>query len=202
MSPPKSMSKGDLFLKLAKPDSEGFSRAVSVSEFKGRYAGLRFGNGGSWARDDGGLAKRFNIRRHREGGRIVSVQLQGFKKNPIDKAIHPEIKREILKRKCVVLAISRVEVDHKDGRRDDPRLNDPKRQKLSDFQPLSKHVNTAKRNHCKRCRETDRRFDATLLGFPVAQVRGNGKYNGTCIGCYWYDPPAFIQLACGKTKEK
>lgn len=191
-------TKSELFLELAKPDAEGFSRKVSVDEFNGHYEGLRFGNGASWARDDGGLAKKFNIRRHKSGLRIIAVELQGYKKTPIEKAINPKIAREIRKRRCVVLGISEVEVDHKDGRRDDPRLNDPKRQTIDDFQPLSKAVNNAKRNHCKRCRETNRRFDATTLGFHVAQERGDGTYNGTCIGCYWYDPPEFIRRCTSK----
>ncbi len=188
-------SKADLFLELARPDAQGFSRAVAVSEFTGRYAGLRFGNGGSWARDDGGLAKRYNVRRCKEKGRIVSVELQGEKKTPIHKGIRTDIQQHYKNSRCVVLDISQVECDHKDGRRDDPRLNDLTKQTIDDFQPLSKAVNNAKRQHCKRCRETNNRYDATRLGYAVSQVKGNGVYNGTCIGCYWYDPVEFRQLA-------
>ena len=191
-------SKADLFLELAKPDNRGFSRAVSVDEFTGRYAGLGFGNGASWARDDGGLARQFNIRRHKKGGKIVSVELQGKKKVPIQKTIRADIKSHYRDKRCVVLDTGQTECDHKDGRRDDPRLNDPEQQTLEDFQPLSKAANNAKRQHCKRCRETGRRYDARSLGYPVAQVLGNGKYNGTCVGCYWYDPIEFGQRAYTK----
>lgn len=188
-------SKSDLFLKLAKPDKRGFSRAVGIDEFKGQYAILGLGNGGSWCRDDGGLAKTYNIRRNKEGGKIVSVELQGMKKNPIGKAINPRIKAYFKGKSCVVLGTTgTVEVDHKDGRRDDPRLNDIKRQVCADFQPLSKHANNAKRQHCKRCRATGNRFDARILGYKKAQVKGNGRYNGTCEGCYWYDPVEFRNL--------
>ena len=189
-------SKADLFLELAKPDERGFSRAVSVTEFAGKYAGLSFGNGGSWCRDDGGLARQFNVRRNKSGIRIVSVELQGFKKNPIGKVIRADIKQHYKDKKCVVLGTGETECDHKDGRRDDPRLNDPAKQTINDFQPLSKAANNAKRQHCRRCRETNRRFDATTFGYPKPQVRGNGQYNGTCDGCYWYDPVEFRQLAC------
>ena len=51
------MTKTDLFLKLAKPDTEGKSRWVDVSEFTGEYAQLKFGNGASWARKESNLAK-------------------------------------------------------------------------------------------------------------------------------------------------
>lgn len=187
----KKPSKADLFLELAKPNEKGFSRAVSIEEFVGRYSGLQMGNGGSWCRDDGSLAKKFNIRRNKEGNKIVSVELQGIKKVPIEKGIRQDIKQAIKKRRCAVLdTSSNIECDHKDGRRDDPRLA-PDKQRLDDFQPLSKAVNNAKRQHCKECRETGNRYDARKLGFPVSQVAGNGRYNGTCIGCFWYDPISF-----------
>lgn len=184
-------TKAALFLKLAAPNADGFSRRVHVSEFTGEYAGLAFGNGASWARDDGGLAKAFNVRRIHEKGRVAAIELHGFKKNPINKAVPPDIAAEVRKGRCAVLGVGNVEVDHKDGRRDDPRLQDPSRVRLEDFQPLSKAANNAKRQHCKNCRETGRRFDATRLGYAIAQWVGNGEYRGTCVGCFWHDPRRF-----------
>ena len=191
-----------MFLDLAQPDDEGFSRAVSITEFTGIYEVLRLGNGGSWCRDDGGLAKHFNIRRNKLKGRIVSIELQGRKKQPILKPIPAEIRNHIKKQHCAVLDISRVEVDHKDGRRDDPRLSDINRVTVGDFQPLSKAVNNAKRQHCKTCRWTGQRFDARQLGYSVAQFKGNGEYNGTCIGCYWHDPQRFNQEVSAAYQEE
>jgi len=190
---PRAGSKAALFLELARPDKEGFSRKVAISEFVGSYEGLRLGNGGSWCRDDGPLAKRYNIRRNKTGGRIVSVELQGYKKVAIEKPIPSWIRKRLAGERCAALDIANVEIDHKDGRRDDPRLADPQRLTLGDFQPLSKAANNAKRQHCKACRATNRRYDARRLGFPIAQFKGNGQYNGTCIGCYWHDPVAFRQ---------
>ncbi len=181
-----------LFLELAKPDEDGFSRAVPTTEFVGRYERLRLGNGGSWCRDDGSLAAEYNVRRNKAGNRIVSVELQGKKKAPILKPIPPQIRREVASRRCAVLDVgAQIEVDHKDGRRDDPRLSNPNLVKLDDFQPLSKAANLAKRQHCRECRETGDRFDARRLGYSVSQFKGNGRYNGTCIGCYWHDPLRF-----------
>lgn len=190
-----------LFLELARPDTKGFGRAVDAEEFVGKYEKLRLGNGGSWCRDDGALARRYNIRRNKEGNRIVSVELQGHKKNPIQKPIPSDIRKFITAKRCAVLYIGQCEVDHKDGRRDDPRLNNADGVTEEDFQPLSKAVNNAKRQHCKNCRETGNRFDARVLGYRLGQYRGNGKYNGTCIGCYWHDPHGFNQWA-SKTGEK
>ena len=188
-------SKPSLFLELAKPNDKGFSREVGVREFRAKYEKLRFSNGGDWCRDDDSLGNKFNIRRIKEGGKTVAVKLQGHKKLPIKKPIPKHIRDEISKQRCVVLGVSSVEVDHKDGRRDDPRLNDPDKLTLDDFQPMSKAVNTAKRQHCKECRRTDQRFDATRLGYDVSQIEGNGLYDGSCVGCYWHDPLEFNRVA-------
>ena len=184
-------SLGALFLELAQPDDDGFSRRVGVDEFVGRYDRLKLGNGGSWCRDDGPLAREFNIHRIKEKGRIIAVELHGEKKQPIEKPIPAQIKAQIVAQRCVVLFTSNPECDHKDGRRDDPRLSDASRVTLDDFQPLSKAANNAKRQHCRECRETGHRFDARQLGFATAQTKGNGVYRGSCIGCFWYDVRQF-----------
>ena len=194
-------SKGDLFLELAKPDKEGFSPPVGIERFIGHYEGLRLGNGGSWCRETSALGKEFNIRRIKEGNKIVAVELHGYKKLPIEKPIPNDIKRTIGKKRCVVLATSRVEVDHKDGHRDDPRLSDIKLVREDDFQPLSKAANNAKRQHCKECRKSDKRFDARRLGYSRGYVRGDKVYEGTCVGCYWYDPYFFNQEISKNSNE-
>lgn len=55
------MTKNDLFLQLAKPDANGRSRWIKVTEFVGQYADLSFGNGASWARKESTLAKKYII---------------------------------------------------------------------------------------------------------------------------------------------
>ena len=188
----KKITKGDLFLELAQPDQDGFSKRVPIEKFVGKYQSLQLGNGGGWCRSDGPLGQKYNIHRIKEKNKITAIELHGFNKNPIKKPIPSAIKKQITALPCVVLGIhARIEVDHKDGRLDDPRLTDPDRVNVDDFQPLSKSVNNAKRQHCKRCRETDERFDAKTLGYPVSQVKGDGKYRGSCIGCYWYSPKTF-----------
>ncbi len=187
-------SKAALFLELADPDDLGFSRKVSTAEFVGKYRDLLFGNGGDWIRKSSRLARHYNIRRHPPGrGKITGVELQGYRKVQVttEKPIPTKIRQTITAKRCVVLGTSKPECDHKDGRLDDPRLSDVKLLKLHDFQPLSKAANYAKRQHCVECRDTGKRFDAKRLGYQVSQVRGNGEYNGTCVGCYWHDPIFF-----------
>lgn len=52
------MTKAELFIELAKPNAEGYSRWVYVSEFIGIYEKLKFGNGGDWCRSSSPLAKK------------------------------------------------------------------------------------------------------------------------------------------------
>ena len=190
----KQGSKNALFIKLANPNELGCSRAVSVEKFVGKYQRLQFGNGADFARQDGTLAKYYNICLHKRGSgnKITHVELQGYRKVPVtQKPIPDRFRRIIAAKDCVVLGTGKPECDHKDGRADDPRLSDVTCLSMDDFQPLSKAANDAKRQHCVECRDTGKRFDAKRLGYQVSQVRGNGKYNGTCVGCYWHDPIFF-----------
>ena len=78
--------------------------------------------------------------------------------------IPDSIRATITAQRCAVLGTSDPECDHKDGHRDD--WGDPAKLTVDDFQPLSSAANKAKRQACKECRETKRRFDATTLASP------------------------------------
>lgn len=201
---PKPGSKPFLFLELAQPDVDGFSDPVSVTKFRGRYRSLQFGNGGDWCRDSSSLAQYYNIERRKDKGKITHVRLHGLRKQRSSKPIPEKIRKVICAKECCVTAVgasgNKIQCDHKDGRQDDPRLNDPSLVTEDDFQPLHQAVNSAKRQHCKECKETNSRFDAKRLGYSVSQIKGNGEYRGTCIGCYWHDPIEFNRVICSKFK--
>jgi len=148
-------------------------------------------NGGDWCRSDGSLGKYFNIDRIKLKGKIVGVQLVGYKKIHFDKNIKKEIFEFYKKLPCKILSVvgEYIEIDHKDGRKDDYGM--PKNQKKEHFQPLHKSANVSKRQHCKDCKKTGKRFNATRLGYKVAQWIGPLEYKGSCVGCFWYDPAEF-----------
>lgn len=78
------MTKTELFLDLAKPDNNGISRWVNVSEFIGKYIDLQLGNGGSWCRASSSLAKRYIVefdKSQTSGNSIDSIRLNGFNQN-------------------------------------------------------------------------------------------------------------------------
>ena len=197
----------ELFLELAQPDENGISRWVNTSEFIGKYSTLELLNGLNWGRKSSTLAKTYNVETDKSitmGNKIDRIRLNGF--NTCHTANHTQsirsdIKREISKKRCVVLGTNRscdhpVEVDHKNGRKDDSRVMSTATQQFEDFQPLSKPANDAKRQFCKECKETGKRYDAKLhMGYPISFTQGDENYTQVlgCIGCFWYDPVAFRQ---------
>ena len=171
------MTKTELFLELAQPDEFGVSRWVYVTEFVGKYAELKFGNGASWARKESTLAKNYIVEFNKNltaGNSIDAIRLNGFNENNFSQYINTEIKRN--------------------GMKNESRVMQNENQKLSDFQPLSKAANDAKRQFCKECRKSHKRFDAKLLGYPMSYYLESAIHNNeenACIGCFWYYPLEF-----------
>lgn len=194
----KKKSKADLFIELAQPDENGCSRWVETSEFTGDYERLKLGNGFDFGRKESPLAQKYVIetdKRRTPGVGIDAIRLNGFREeDPYTQYIRPEIKREIKKQRCAILGTSDPEVDHKNGMKNEGRVMKNEDQQLSDFQPLGKAANDAKRQYCKECRESGVRYDAKLLGYPMSYYAGGSKHNmeeDACVGCYWYDPLEF-----------
>lgn len=126
---------------------------------------------------------------------IVALQLCGERKNPTSQSIRTDIRETLKNTKSPFSGAltADMQIDHKDGRKDDTRLADIETQSVSDFQNTTRAENALKRSTCNKCKETDLRFDARELGYTVAQTIGGPKYT-TCIGCYYYDPIAFRQV--------
>lgn len=172
---------------------QGFSTSVPMEELEKYHHSFHTTNGGDWCRSNSSyLGKKYYIERENRQGRIFAIKCDGFNKNTkIKQNIRTDILKSIQSKRCVVLDIStNIECDHKDGMKDDWRLNDKSLQNISDFQPLCKTVNDAKRGHCKKCIETGKRYDAKRLGYYESYVFGN-ENSKTCVGCYWYDPKEF-----------
>ena len=191
------MTKTELFLELAQPDEKGVSRWVYATEFVDEYAELKFGNGASWARKESKLAQKYKIEFDKKitpGNSIDAIRLIGYNENNSSQYISAAIKKVIKSQRCVILGTSNPEVDHKNGMKNETRVMQNENQQLSDFQPLSKAANDAKRQFCKKCRESGIRYDAKLLGYPMSYYFGSATHHGeenACVGCYWYDPLEF-----------
>lgn len=129
------------------------------------------------------------------GNRTDAIRTVGFASDgSYTSYIEPDIKRTIQARRCVILGTSNPEVDHKNGMKNEDRVMKNENQRLSDFQPLSKAANDAKRQFCKECKRTGKRYDAKQLGYPMSFYEGGLYHNNeedACVGCYWYDPLEF-----------
>ena len=205
----------DLFLELAQPNKNGESRWVYVTEFVGKYKSLELGNGWSWGRASSPLQRKFKVEVDRSltpGNRIDAIRLVGFNEEQhFSQAIRKDICDAIRKRKCVMLGVNgtsentTIEVDHKDGRKNDMRVSDPSTQRLEDFQPLCKAANDIKRQICKNCKTYDLRWDArNIEGNPYSFYEGDENYTEDlgCVGCYQYDPVEYrIQSALRISQE-
>lgn len=205
------MTKTELFIKIANPNNDGCSRWVYTSEFVGEYKELQLGNGGSWCRKESTLAKKYIVEFNKKitpGNSIDAIRLNGFnKEKTFNQNIRADIKNYYKDKNCVMLGINgnsentKIEIDHKDGRKDDWRVSDPKTQNINDFQPLCKAANDVKRQICKRCKETDKRWDArNIKGNPYSFYLGDENYSNDigCIGCYQYDPVEYRKQSAKK----
>lgn len=174
-------------------NSNGFSQFIPMSELEKYHHSFHTTNGGDWCRSNQSyLGKKYNIIREKRGGSIFAVKTDGINKNTtINSGIRNDIVNRVQKGRCAILDVgTNIECDHKDGMKDDWRLNDKSCQKIDDFQPLSKSANDAKRQHCKLCKKLGKRYDAKRLGYSHSFTFGN-ENSKTCVGCYWYDPIAF-----------
>lgn len=210
--PNTKLTKTELFIKLASPDGQGVSRWVSKKEFVGKFVSLNFENGWSWGRAGSTLTKKYIVERYPKKGKIQKVRLNGFNVNKeFNHAIRKDIKDYYKNQKCVMLGINgnsvntKIEIDHKDGRKQNFRISDLKTQKLEDFQPLCKAANDVKRQICKECKRTNKRWNAkNIKGNPYSFYEGDENYNSTlgCKGCYQYDPVAYRKESVKRiTKE-
>ncbi len=194
---------GRVFEKLyVKPN--GFSSEIFISDLEKIHHSFHTTNGGDWCRSKQSyLGKKYIILRGLNKGAISSVKCDGLQKaNFAKQDIRPDIQKAITKKRCVILDIStNIECDHKDGKKDDYRLNSLDEQRVEDFQPLCKTANMAKKSHCKKCKECGKRYDATQLGYSVPFLYGN-EYSKTCIGCYWYDPQEFNRVISQSYKKE
>lgn len=209
------MTKTELFIKLASPNENGESRWVYATEFAGEYADLQLGNGRSWCRDDSSLAKKYNIeidRSQTKGNSIDGIKLSGYRKErAFNQAIRKDIRDFYKTQKCVMLGVrgfsenTKIEIDHKDGRKEDWRVSNPATQLLEDFQPLCKAANDVKRQICKVCKQTGKRWDAqNIKGNPYSFYVGDSSYTDElgCVGCYQYDPVAYRKSCVARVSKE
>lgn len=176
-------------------DENGCSEVIFIEDLIRDY-GEKFqsNNGCQWARKGSKLDRNYILTRLHakdlggKGNKVVAIQVSGFRETIENHSIPQNVRNSLKNVPCAVLGVitSDMEIDHKNG-----KYNDEEYQQ-EDFQALTKSVNDAKREHCKRCNATGCRFKASQLGYSVDFIEGD-ESSSTCQGCYWYDPQFFNQ---------
>jgi hypothetical protein len=194
ISEQKKKSKRKMFIELANPDDDGKSKIITREEFE-KIEELKLGNGGSWCRYNSKLADTFIIKIYRYGdadnSMISAIELCGWNRDiQVTQRINKKIVDELKDKPCVFCGCtSNIEIDHKDGRKNDLSLNDIENQSEEQFQTTCKHCNDIKRQWCKECKKTNKRWSATnIKGLTIGFYKGDENYEGSCVGCYLYDP--------------
>ena len=100
----------ELFFELAQPDENFVSRWVQVSEFVGDYEALKFGNGVSWARNDGPFGKKYVVEKDKTqttGNKVDAIRINGLRQDKtFNQTIKTEIKKYYKDKKCVMLGVN------------------------------------------------------------------------------------------------
>ncbi|MDR3108156.1 MAG: hypothetical protein LBU65_00510 [Planctomycetaceae bacterium] len=186
-----------------------------MDEFVGEYASLQIGNGLSWGRGSSPLAKKYIIETDKSktsGNKIDAVRLIGLNTGQsFSQTIRADIREHYKAQNCVMLGINgqsentKIEIDHKEGRKENSRVSNTGTQKLEDFQPLCKAANDVKRQICKKCKQTDKRWDAkNIKGNPYSFYEGDENYDEAlgCKGCYQYDPVEYRKTSVKKISNE
>ena len=176
---------------LFQPDEKGYSRFVSREEIVKSDL--------PWSGNNGhGKRGYFEVRKYRwkvtrgKYNKILGLQLDGFNQSFIlNQTIRKDIKDKLKQQTrsnfapdCLIPLVDKdKEIDHRWGRKDSPlyrRINDTKKQTINDFQLLSHSHNQYKRQQCKKCKETNVRWDKVkwdnnvgCAGCPLAQPELN-----------------------------
>jgi hypothetical protein len=184
---------GDKFFEYAKP-VDGVTDWVTFEELE-KHFGISFHTtNGSWAQENRGPLNGYLIEKRKVGNKLIAIKLNGLNETS-NNSIRTDIRRSIKKQRCrIVDAGAQIECDHKDGRKPIETYGDILNQTEDDFQPLHKTCNDTKRHWCSECKKTNLRYDATRLGYSAGWIDGNINYEGTCFGCFWYDPRKFNQV--------
>jgi len=136
-----------------------------------------------------------------KGKTIMLIKFCGKQNEISGRPIRKNIRNALLLSPCVVCGTnSQIEIDHKNGLYNDPRVLNSKTQTVEDFQPLCKHCNDQKRQTCVWQKNQGKRYPASMIPqlaiFGIDFVEGDLTLDETDVnslkGTYWYDPVDFM----------
>lgn len=134
------------------------------------------------------------VREGKGASKVLRVRCIGIDPDHVDdltNTIDPDIHKIISAQPCLLTgSTANVEVDHRAGNKTHPlhrHVDDPAKQKVSDFMPLCRAINHIKREACKQCIATGTRPNAPALFGGLPMKPGEG-----CNGCFWFEPESYV----------
>lgn len=146
------------------------------------------GNGNGVFRNGTSIPLKFENLKSK--GSTIAIKFNGINDDPlVDRSISNTTKKSVLERdgnRCVNCGKNKdLEIDHKQGTY---KSNINKVSTVEDLQVLCRNCNLMKRSECKRCKDKDERYRATILGYKFDYLCGTSKLTESgCLGCYLRD---------------
>lgn len=179
----------EIFKHIAKPNDKGVSGVISndiLFKIHSSFAAYH-GSWRSYAKRDMGL----NLCLSKDGS---GYYLNGYLNPDKSDYIRPDIHREIKRHPCARCGSKHtLQTDHKNGRKDDPRVWNFETQTVHDFQCLCQDDNLKKKSACEKCLKCGLRPDARNMPefrlSPFGWTEGGQEYDEVhkCHGCVWHD---------------
>ena len=148
----------------------------------------------------------------KKGNGITFIKIIGIPKtdDKSTRSIRSDIRAHFANKCCVTCGDSNIEIDHKNGEYNNPRVNTTATQTIDDFQALCKHCNDMKRQTYVWQKKNNKRYPATnipmLLHYGIKYVEGDETYDpkdpNAMVGTYWYDPVEFMKRIFDKSKKE
>ena len=138
----------------------------------------------------------------RNGNGIQYLFIYGIQNENATRPIGDAVREHFKNASCVACGSTcNIEIDHKNGLYNNPRVLNVHTQTVEDFQPLCKHCNDQKRQTYKEMKRTGVRHSAkqipALRVFGIDYTHGDATYNpndvNAMLGTYWYDPVDFME---------
>lgn len=127
-------------------------------------------------RDDGPLAREYNIHRIKEQGRIAAVEPHGEQQQPTKKPIPEQTKAQLAAPPCSAPYTSTPERGHKASRRNNPRLSNASNPIIHNPQPPSKPPNTTNPQPRRKPRQTSPTLQRPQASLSKPQPKSNAAH--------------------------
>jgi hypothetical protein len=153
----------------------------------------------------------FGAGKFTKGSAIYLIKICGVSDRSSSRPIRQDIRAAIKDGPCVACGTtSQIEIDHKNGLYNDPRVLSAETQLITDFQPLCKHCNDQKRQTYNYTKTTGKRYAATcipmLRPLGIDFVQGDETFDpnnvNATVGTYWHDPVYFMDEVSKRLKKK